>query len=299
MVNGFDSNTPRFLADLGRIQDRIERAQRQISSGMRVESASDAPEQVLEILRLKSRLDANTQVQSNLARVQAQVNTGEAAMREAVSLVERARVLAAQTGTTGALNRPTMAIEAQQLHARLLALVGTSAEGQFVFSGDGASGPSYVADSTQPNGVRLTAPSRVNSTLVADENNTTFGVALTASDAFDAPGAANAFQALQDLAKALTDDSETEVQAVMPNITKVLDHLNRQLAFYGHAQNRVTDALDAAKRSAVAMTADLSRLQEADLPSAILELNSANLQHQTALSARSQQPNSTLFDYLG
>src|SRR4051794_33837993 len=137
MVNGFDSTAPRFLADLGRIQDRIERAQRQISSGMRVESASDAPEQVLEILRLKSRLETNTQVQTNLARVKTQVDTAEAAMREAVSLVEEARVLGVQTGTTGALNRPVLAAQAQQIHARLLALVGTSAEGRSVFGSDG------------------------------------------------------------------------------------------------------------------------------------------------------------------
>ena len=45
-------------------------------------------------------------------------------MREAVAIVERAKVLAAQNATTGALNRKGMAIEARQLHDRLIALVG-------------------------------------------------------------------------------------------------------------------------------------------------------------------------------
>ena len=93
MLNGFDPSAPRFLADLDRIQERSLRAERQISSGMRVESASDDPGQVIEIIRLKSRLTNNSQVQTNLTRVQSQVNTSEAAMRQAVSLMERARVL--------------------------------------------------------------------------------------------------------------------------------------------------------------------------------------------------------------
>ena len=54
MINGFDSSAPRFLADLSRIQDKMQRAERQITSGLRVESGSDAPEQVLQILRLRS-----------------------------------------------------------------------------------------------------------------------------------------------------------------------------------------------------------------------------------------------------
>lgn len=101
MLNGFDPSAPRFLADLDRIQERSMRAERQISSGLRVESASDDPGQVIEILRLKSRLNNNSQLQTNLTRVQSQVNAGEAAMRQSVSLLERARTLAAENASTG------------------------------------------------------------------------------------------------------------------------------------------------------------------------------------------------------
>ena len=299
MINGFDSSAPRFLADLSRIQDKMQRAERQITSGLRVESGSDAPEQVLQILRLRSRIEENTQIQTNLTRVEAQVNTAEAAMRQAVSLVERARTLAAQTATTGALNRKAMAIEAAQLHERLVALTGASAEGQMVFGGDGTVNPPYVVNSGQPNGVQFTGSSTVNSSMVSDENHVTFRVSKTATELFDAPGADNAFAALNDLAVALSNDDEAQVQAVIPKIKAALDHLNRQLAFYGGAQNRVTNASEAAKRSAVSLKKDLAELQETDLPAAILDLNNAKLHHDTALSARAQAPARSLFDYMG
>src|SRR5688572_3687948 len=126
MLNGFDPLAARFLADLDRIQEKSFRAERQISSGLRVETASDDPQAVMEILRVKTRLEMNGQVQTNLGRVQSQVNGAEAAMREAVAIMERARVLGAQNSGTTSVNRPAMAAEAEQLHARLLALVSTS-----------------------------------------------------------------------------------------------------------------------------------------------------------------------------
>jgi flagellar hook-associated protein 3 FlgL len=299
MLNGLDPSAPRFLADLDRIQERSLRAERQISSGLRVESASDDPGQVIEILRLKSRLANNSQLQTNLTRVQSQVNTAEAAMRQAVSLMERARTLAAENASTGAPNRTTMAIEARQLHDQLVALVSTAAQGEYVFNGDGPEVAPYVSDWTQPAGVRFVGSSATNSTLVTDENGTTFTVSKTASELFDAPGSNNAFQALFDLTKALENDSESDVAAVAPKIVSVLDHLNGQLAFYGNAQNRVSAAFDAAQKSSTAMKGDLSRLEEADIPAAILELNSSKIHLEAALSAHAQTSKATLFDFLG
>lgn len=299
MLNGFDPVSSRFLADLSRIQERSHRAERQIASGLRVEKASDAPEQVAEILRLRSRVETNTQTQTNLARVQAQVNTAEAAMRESVGLLERARVVGAQAATTGAPNRPALAIEVRQLHDRLIAVANVSAEGRYVFGGDGVTGQPYVADTTEPSGARLASGAIANTTLVADDNQTTFQVFRTASQVFDASGPSNAFKALEDLAVALANDSETDVQAAMPALLSALEHVNRELAHFGNAQNRVTSAMDSAKRNAVSIRTELSRLEETDLPTAILELNSAKLHHETALMAHSKMPRSTLFDYLG
>ena len=299
MLHGFDPLASRFLADLERIHDRAFRAERQIASGMRVETASDDAQAVMEILRVKTRVEMNTQVQTNLGRVQTQVDSAESAMRQAVAIMERARVLGVQNGGSTAVNREGMAAEAEQLHARLLALVSTSSEGRFVFGSDDLQAPPYVADSTEPNGVRLVAATRVNSNVVVDENQTTFSVSRTASELFDAAGDENAFQALTDLTAALAADSGDDVSAAMPKIIAALDHLNRELAFHGAAQNRVKDALDSSRKHAVALKADLSRLQEADLPSAILALNGARLHQETALSAHSKMPKSSLFDYLG
>jgi flagellar hook-associated protein 3 FlgL len=299
MLNGLDAQSTRFLADLNRIQERSHRAERQISSGLRVERASDAPEQVGAILRLRMRVELNVQMQTNLARVKVQVDASESAVSEAVSILEHVRVLAVQAATTGAINRTTMAHETRQLHDRLIALTGVSAEGRFVFGGDGATVPPYVRDSTSTTGVQLVSGATSNTAMVVDENGAMFSVARTASEVFDAPGAANAFKAIEDLTKALANDSESEVQASMAGITAALDHLNSQLTFYGSSQNRVASAFTAAKKNTVTLHDDLSSLQDTDLPAAILELNAAKIHQDAALMAQSRVPRSTLFDFLG
>ena len=91
MISGVDASADQFLADLGRTQARIQSAQRQISSGIKFNDASDAPDQVSDILKLRADISRNSQVHSNLESAKDQVNAGEQAVAAAVLLVERTR----------------------------------------------------------------------------------------------------------------------------------------------------------------------------------------------------------------
>ena len=75
-----DPRSDRFLADLDRIDDRMSRIQREISSGYRVSRPSDEPGQVIDILQLRSDVSRATTINTNLDRVTAEVDTAEAAV---------------------------------------------------------------------------------------------------------------------------------------------------------------------------------------------------------------------------
>jgi flagellar hook-associated protein 3 FlgL len=162
MVKGLDGATTRFLNDLGRIQARQQRAQGMVSSGIRVMRSSDAPDRVIDILQLRSDINRAEAIGVNLDRCASEVDTAEAAIRVAVQIVERARVLAAQGASDTATDRPGMAIEARELHEQLVNLTRTSAEGRRVFSGDLDQTVLYASDWTQPAGI----------TRLATANNT-------------------------------------------------------------------------------------------------------------------------------
>src|SRR4051794_36460048 len=99
-----DARAQRFLADLDRIQNRQAKVENQISSGYAVSRPSDGPDRIADILQLRSDAERATYIGSNLARVQAEVNTAESSLRVAVNLMERARTIAAQAATSTAQN---------------------------------------------------------------------------------------------------------------------------------------------------------------------------------------------------
>jgi flagellar hook-associated protein 3 FlgL len=305
MVKGIDSYADKFLADLSRIQDRSERVQREISSGYRVSRPSDAPERVMDILQLRSDVDRAMGIQTNLDRVKAEVDTAEAGMRVAIQLVERARVLAAQTANTNSPNRPGIAIEVKELHAQLVDLTRTVSEGRYVFSGDLDQTLLYQTDWTSATGGVTRAAQADNTRKIEDVNGGKFSVAKSAHQLFDVrnpddtPATANAFNAIYQLGRALENDDEAAVQAAAPLITAALDHLNRQITFYGQAQNRVNASMTLAKDAVIARRKELSAARDTDVAEALVELNLTQVHHDTALAAHARIPRSSLFDFLG
>ena len=57
MISSIDPSSERFLADLSRIQNEINTAERQTSSGLKISQPSDAPEQLSSLLRIQADLD--------------------------------------------------------------------------------------------------------------------------------------------------------------------------------------------------------------------------------------------------
>src|SRR5579864_2748935 len=144
MISGIDPAAEQFLAALDLSKAQTDRAQKQISSGLKFQDASDAPDQVSDILKLRADVARNSQVQTNLSSVKAQVDTAEQAIENAVQLVERARTLAAKgaTGTETVSSRAQIAQEVISLQQQLVSLSATQIGGRFVFGGD--------ADQTAP-----------------------------------------------------------------------------------------------------------------------------------------------------
>ncbi|MEJ7607201.1 MAG: flagellin [Bryobacteraceae bacterium] len=304
MIKGLDSIGERFLADLSRVEERSRKVQNQISSGYRASRVSDEPQNVVNILHLRSRVEHATTISSNLTRVKAEVDTAEAAVRLAVKLVERANTLGVQTANGVAVNRNLIAIEVRQIHEQLVSFSNTSSEGRLVFSGDLDQTSLYSLDLTQPGGVNRVAVA-TNTRQIEDVKGTRFSVSKSVHELFDirdsldVPTTDNVFVALTELATAMEADDPVAVEAALPKIAAALDTLNRNLTFYGQAQNRVTNAIDETGNASVALRTELGAAQDTDLAAALVELNLTRVHQEAALGAHSRLPKTSLFDYLG
>lgn len=306
MIRSVDPSGERFLADLARTQARLDRAEREISSGLKVASASDAPDQISGILQLHAELERNAQIRTNLGTVKADVDTAEKTLQISVQLLERARTLAVQaSGTTQtAGNRLNIAEEVRGLHDQLISNSRTIVGGRFIFSGDQDQLPAYDSNLTNANGVnRLIAATSTRQ--IQHPGGSYFSAGRTAEVIFDnrnADGSLapdNAFAAVNGLRVALEANDQAGIESSLASLRQASDHLNAQLSFYGVTQNRIADAIGFANKLEIQLKTDLSGKEDADLTASILELNQARTQQEATFSARARLPQKSLFDYLG
>lgn len=301
MLRRVDPETERFLDDLARIEDRLARAQREVSSGRRLNQPSDDPDQVSRLLMLRSELVATEQIRFNLGRVTAEVNTAEQTLSAAVERLERAAVLGSQgAGSTAtAEQRLLLAREVEALLTQMVNLADTTVEGRYIFSGNADGQIAYTLDWTQSYPVSAYLGSAATRT-VAGPGGRRIAVAKTAAEIFDNPDPAkNVFQALNNLRTALLANDQAGIGAALAQIRTASVHLNDELAFYGTVQNQVAAATEAARKEELRLKTRISEIQDADLTESILAMNEARFQQEAALNAKARMPRTSLFDYLG
>jgi flagellar hook-associated protein 3 FlgL len=294
MFPNISGTTQQYLADLERNQSQLQQAQMQVSSGIRVGQASDDPEAVGEILQTQAALANNHQIQANLGSVQTEVDTADSALQSAVQAVESTASLAAQgaTSTTTADTRTTLAQQVSALQQTLVGIAATNVNGRYIFSGDQDSQPPYQLDATQPNGVQqlVTGPA---TRVIQSVDGTTFAVALTAQQIFDAQNpdgtaaAGNVFAAVQALQTALTNNDTAGIAAASDSLQSAGAYLNDQLAFYGNVEDEVQNATDLAQKFQTQEETGLNNVQDTDIPTTATEITQLQTQQDASMEVES------------
>src|SRR5579884_1337183 len=197
MIEAYNSQSAAFLAGLQVIQDRASKAQRELTTGLKINNISDAPDQILNLLQVQANIAHNDQVTLNLGRVKSETDTAESALTTAVSELEQAQPLATQGATDTATvdERTNLAGQMGTVLQNLVNIAGTNVEGRYIFSGDSDQTAPYTIDLTQTNPVSAYLGSASTRQIEAPDGSL-MSVSITAQQIFDSPTAANnVFQA--------------------------------------------------------------------------------------------------------
>jgi flagellar hook-associated protein 3 FlgL len=220
MISSLDSGTQHFLSSVDRVQRRLADANQQVTSGKRVNVASDAPDEISAILQYRAELSRNQQVRANLALAKTGADAADQSLSASIKLLDRARVLATQAGnpTMDAAGRRSIANEVRSLQEQMVAQSRTAVQGRFIFSGSNDLNPVYALDLSSPTGV--TQLNDASATIqIEDPAGGAFGSTKTAQEIFDsrnpddsvAPG--NVFAALNSLRVALENNDDSALNA--------------------------------------------------------------------------------------
>jgi flagellar hook-associated protein 3 FlgL len=300
MVSSLNPSTQQFLNALDQIGENLQQAQLQISSGLKVNQVSDAPDSISALLQARANLSTAQQIQSNLGQFQAEANSGEQALQSAVQLFDQVQTLGAEgdTGTATAASNATLSQQVGAILQQMVGLANTTVGGRYIFSGDSDQTAPYSVNLTQASPVSAYAGS-ATTRLAQYPGGGTFAVAETAQTIFDSSDpTTNVFTAINTLRTALANNDATGIQNAVAGLDKVSTYLNTQLSFYGNVQDEITNATNSGQTLQTQLQTQIGNLQDADLPTAIEDMTQAQTQEQAAMESENLIPRTTLFSFL-
>ncbi|HPT26146.1 MAG TPA: hypothetical protein PLZ95_06970 [Bryobacteraceae bacterium] len=301
MIRSIDAASDRYLDALRSINDRIARAQREVSTGKRVATPSDDPDSISALLQVRAELGRVTQAKTNLSRVQTEVDTAESMLQSAVTLFDRVRSLGATaaSGTSTAVTREGIADELKSIIERFAGLSNTEVDGRYIFSGDTDQSPAYAVDfdtQTPPWGTYLGTTS---TRQAAHPTGIEFDVAMTAKAIFDNDDASkNVMQSIETLRQALLAGDDDTIEDALAPLSGISQHLNAALMFYGTVQTQIDNGISTSESLILRLSSERADLENADSTAAILELEQATYQQTAALKVKAAAPRASLFEYL-
>lgn len=301
MISSLDPAAQSFLVGLDQIQQRLQTAQAQLTTGLQINSDSDAPDKIADLWQTRSNLDQVNQISSDLNRVNGEVNTGQGVLQSAVTLVEQAETAGAQgaSDTSDANARQDLAQTLGSVLQQLVSVANTQVEGRFIFSGDSDHTSPYSIDLTQASPISA-YQGAASTRQIQGADGSTFPVGLTAQQIFDSSDPTqNVFQSINSLREALLNNDDASINSALSDVQSSDTYLNQQLAFYGATQDRVQSGITFAQNYTTQLQTQLSGIEDANAAEAATNLTQAQTQLQAALESRSQLPNTSLFNYLG
>jgi flagellar hook-associated protein 3 len=128
----------RAIAQMGLTQDRLSKSQMQLTTGKELLKPSDAPEQSVNINRVKSAIDRQKSYLDTIRTVQDKLKQQETAADKASDVITRLKELTIQAAndTYSPQDRKLIDIEVREMRDQLLSLANTQdVNGNYIFSG--------------------------------------------------------------------------------------------------------------------------------------------------------------------
>jgi flagellar hook-associated protein 3 FlgL len=294
------------LANLQTNMQRMSESQQQVSSGLRIQKASDDPAGASRAIQTRGSIRALDQYQRNISLANTRAATEETALSQLGDILTRAKQLAMSqgTGTADANTRATTKVEVDQLLQAAIQLGNTQDGDEYLFGGkwgdqapfdasQTAQSPYYV--SLDPDTGLPREPSGVNQTEISA------GRYMQAThDGKQVLIDSGVIAALKELSDALADTSapQSAIQTSLGSIDSAFDNLQVLIGENGARVNQLDVTSANISAFAINLKTLKSDVEEVDVEKAVTELVSRQTAFQAAMLATSKVMGLTLADYL-
>lgn len=278
-------------------QQGMERASRQVSTGLRIEVPSDAPADTSAVMGASTQLRALEQYERNIGLARNASDAQEGALNALTDIMTRARELAVGQASATATTATRRAVkeEVDQLLRQAVQLANTRHNDAYLFGGvrgdvapaaivDGAVLDFTITDTDPVDGVDIAEGQRLR---VTDDAESIFGTSTS-----------GALAALRDLGAALDADDPAAIGTSIAGINDAFQTVQARLGATGARANQLQMTEQNLGALKLTLTAFRAQLREVDVEQAMTELVSRQTTYQAAMLAASRVIDLNLTSYL-
>ena len=272
--------------------DNYRLAQQRVSSGKRINSLSDDPRGLGDVLNMRGVKASIEQYKANLDRAKGWLNTSESSLSEVGTLLNRANSIAISgaSATTSTDARKAMAAEVQTIRDQVLSLANSKGPtGGYLFAG--------TATDKQPFNITTTG-------IAYQGNSGTMKVEASASDSITINADAQQlfttlYTTLDQLKSNLEGGSSATISDVsIKAVQDGISQLNNLRGDIGTRGKSVESFQNDHSRRIEELTSGISNIEDVDLSQAIMEYKSAETAYTASLQVMSQGFGLSLLNYL-
>lgn len=285
------------LINLQGAQTRLVNAQQTVSTGKSLNQPSDDPSGLSQDLSIRTTLDNLDQYRRNLDDTKGFVGLTDTALGQVTQQLRSARQLALQgaNGTIDAATRDGMADQTKQIAVEVAQIANSTYGTRFIFGGQRTTQTPYVPDGTGSYKYQGgSQPSADEDLTVTIGETDTVVINVSGNRIFD-----KAFKALADLQNHLANGQLSTISnSDLAALDDALKTVTTIQADFGSKAQRIQQTTDNIEEKKVQLQGILSQMEDADLPKAILELQTSQMSYQAALTAAARTFQNSLLDFL-
>ena len=275
--------------NLGSISEELNKANEIATTGKSINNLSDDPVGLTQSLNIRSALSNIEQMGRNISYGSSWLTASESALTNLQNIISDTKAMCVQmaNATTGSDQRASAAVIVQNMLDEIVSLANTDVTGNYIFAGSKTDTIPFGQDGTynyngdnNPFTIKISQNSTVE---VGSDGEAVFGTV---------------FNTLVDLKAALQSNDVGGIQDAMDKLDTHFDDISGKISDVGSKMNRMEIKDKIFQDLNFSNTERLSKIEDADIAEAIMNVKAAELTYQAALASSSKVMTLTLVDYL-
>ena len=277
------------------LQNRIAEGQLRLSTGTRIQRASDDPTAALEGLRISRELRHLDSFQRNISDAQTWLSLADSALQQTNDITIRARNLfiQADSGVLGQDERDAIASELDELAAAVADTANMTRAGHPIFGGTSSSSSPFAANgSFSGNTVEISRQVSTGVNIVVNLNGEeTFGT----YDATD-PSQGNLMQVIKQAATDIRAGADAGQH--LNRLDELTQGIHSAIAKVGARQQAVEQHEERLLDRRTQLQAQRSAVLDTDIAEELLELRQNEVAYQAALGVSARVLSTSILNFL-